>query len=218
MITDDYDEDLSNIVNLLGPLERQSSRVDGVLDFLISEYNPHIHNITAPPPGYADVLAHSMTSANPKFKRVLSKRGESSLKKIIYDPSVHKQEMCPITQTDFDYGDQVTELPCAHYFDTEAIDHWLKHEKAECPVCRMMLDNDEVGNSDDDHDANDHDANDHDANDHSSLVAERITLFNSLSRISDAHPFGPRLGMEHFVNAQDDDDLQTAIITSLLNV
>ena len=239
MITDDFDDNFPSIMNLFRPDIRPSTRADGVIDFLISEYNtneisrqlyrplsmPNIvlpfNNLINPPSEFTDILAHTLTSEKPKFKKVISERGMSSLKKVIYDQSVHKQEMCPITQTEFNNGDHVTELPCGHYFDPDAIDHWLKHEKAECPVCRMMLDNDEVENTDASaHDASAHDASAHDASTHdqSSLVAERTILFDALSRISNTHPFGPRPGMEHFVYTQDDEDLQGAIIRSLLNV
>ena len=166
---------------------------------------------------YEHTLTNSFATAEPKFKKVLSQRGEASLKKITYDPSIHTQDMCPITQTTFEPGDELTELPCKHYFENEGIEHWLKHEKAECPVCRMQLDHEELEHHD--HDNAREDARDNDR-DHDELTLgnERITLFNSLSRISNPHPFGPRRGMEYFVGEQDNDDLQTAIIASLLDI
>ena len=165
------------------------------------------------PSGIRNALNRSFMTSKPRYKNVLSKDGEASLKRVIYDPAIHKQDMCPITQTPFESGDEVTELPCNHYFETDAIEHWLKEEKAECPVCRMKLKHIEKTNADHAGHADHADHADHET----SFVAERMMLYNSLSRITDAHPFGPRQGMEYFVGERDDNDLQTAIIASLLD-
>lgn len=166
---------------------------------------------------YENVLANSFASCKPKYKKVLSNQGEKSLKKLKYDPSIHKQEMCPITQNTFECGDEVTELPCKHYFENDAIEHWLKHEKAECPVCRMTLEHDEAEVEHDD-DAEIDDQNQNQPTRNIALAAERLRLYNSLMRTSENHPFGPRQGMEHFIGEQDNDDLHTAIIASLLDI
>ena len=211
--------------------------IDSVLDFLSSEYNTtnttnttiasgntlyrplSMPNIILPiqnltyQPGLRNAMNRSFMSSNPRYKNVLSKDGEASLKRVIYRHGIHAQEMCPITQTPFESGDEITELPCNHYFETEAIEHWLKKEKAECPVCRMKLEHIEETN-DADHAVVDADH----AIDQTPFLAERMMLYNSLSRISRAHPFGPREGMEYFVGERDDNDLQTAIISSLLDV
>lgn len=47
--------------------------------------------------------------------------------------------MCPITQSEFDEGDDVLALPCGHAFLKDAIQTWLETESAECPVCRHAL-------------------------------------------------------------------------------
>ena len=49
-------------------------------------------------------------------------------------------DTCPILQTEFEDNEEITQLPCNHCFNTEAILHWLKKEKAECPICRVELD------------------------------------------------------------------------------
>ena len=138
------------------------------------------------------------------------------MEKITYDSSVHKQDMCPITQSQFESGDELTRLPCHHYFETDAVEHWLKNEKAECPVCRLKLEHVEETIEEDD---NDNDNDNDNERDPLQFATERMMLYNSLSRISDTHPFGPREGIEYFVRERDgDDDLQTAIIASLLDV
>ena len=52
--------------------------------------------------------------------------------------------MCPIMQTDLENGMTVIQLECKHCFIPEAINKWLKEEKAECPVCRFALDSKEI--------------------------------------------------------------------------
>ena len=146
----------------------------------------------------AHILATSFDT-KPKYKHVLSKRGETSLNKITYDPAKHQQTMCPITQNTFEAGDELIELPCKHYFEPDAIEHWLKKEKAECPICRMKLEHVEAEHVEAE-----------------PLYYSQLRLLNSLSRIADPHPFGPRRGIESLLNEQDDDDLQIAIIASIL--
>ena len=172
---------------------------------------------------YENILATSLGSFNPVYKKVLSKEGEAQLKRIKYDPSIHKQNICPITQNEFKPGDEVTELPCNHYFEHEAIEHWLKHEKAECPVCRLKLEANEerVTEQTSEQINNEYNENNDDeerANSIISLATNRMHLYNSLMRSSENHPFGPRRGMEYLIGEQDTDDLQTAIIASLLDV
>ena len=74
-----------------------------------------------------------------KFKNVLSEEGEKQIKRVKYDPDLHKNHMCPIYHTDFTKDTIVTQLPCNHIFSPEGIDRWLKNENAICPVCRFKL-------------------------------------------------------------------------------
>ena len=39
---------------------------------------------------------------------------------------------------------EIIKLPCDHCFIPEAIEKWVKEEKAICPVCRYTLDSKEV--------------------------------------------------------------------------
>ncbi len=74
-----------------------------------------------------------------KFKNVLSEEGEKQIKKLKYDPHLHKNHICPIYHTEFTKDTIVSELPCNHIFSPEGIDRWLKDENAICPVCRFKL-------------------------------------------------------------------------------
>ena len=42
------------------------------------------------------------------------------------------------------HHEKITQLPCKHIFETEAIKTWLKEESNSCPVCRYELDFKEV--------------------------------------------------------------------------
>lgn len=74
-----------------------------------------------------------------KFKNVLSKEGEKQIKRVKYDPNLHKNHMCPIYHIEFTKDTIVSQLPCNHIFSPEGIDRWLKNENAICPVCRFKL-------------------------------------------------------------------------------
>lgn len=78
------------------------------------------------------------------YKKVLSKEGENSVKKVIYKKDTFPNDSCPVTLTDFKEGDEVSQLPCGHIFVPEAVIKWLKDEKASCPVCRKPLASKEV--------------------------------------------------------------------------
>ena len=188
----------------------------------------------------SEALAASF-NMKPRYKKVLSDEGEGLLEKVLYDPSVHQNDRCPILHIDFEEGDEVTQLPCKHCFESDAIKRWLKDEKAECPVCRLELKSKEVKIGKDLDDFSDDEADDGEPPVHSStsdddevsqlprppaptplrMSAGRLRLIESLARSMQPmqHPFGPRNGpqmMAHIVNDQDDDDdLQRAIMASL---
>ncbi len=186
----------------------------------------------------SEALAASF-EMKPRYKKVLSEEGEGSLEKVAYDPEVHQNDRCPILHIEFEKGDDVTQLPCKHCFESDAIKRWLKDEKAECPVCRLELKSKEVkiGKGLEEYDSDDEEppvpAPTSEDDDQEPVPARppeptpvrmntnRIRLIESLARSihPGPHPFGPRNGpqmMAHIVNDQDDDDdLQRAIMASL---
>ena len=146
------------------------------------------------------------------YKFVLSDEGAASLEDKKYSTEECSNDSCPITRAAFEEGDEVTELPCGHCFNPDAITRWLKDEKAECPVCRYALKSKEVKNEY--------------AQSADSEAAEirnaRIALLNSLARTRNAvHPFGPRLPpivhrhASMMVSNEDNAELQEAILRSL---
>lgn len=48
-------------------------------------------------------------------------------------------EICGVCLVDFDEGDEMRVLPCAHYFHRDCIDHWLLHSATMCPTCKCEL-------------------------------------------------------------------------------
>jgi hypothetical protein len=95
----------------------------------------------------------NMSNYEEPVKKVISEEGMATLKSIIFDPNNKEEtilnETCPITQTKFEVGDEIKKLPCNHCFSTPEIIWWLKNEKAECPICRKMLDYDLMFDNDD---------------------------------------------------------------------
>jgi hypothetical protein len=85
--------------------------------------------------------------------------------------------------TEFEENQNIISLPCSHYFEPDAINKWVREEKAECPVCRFKLHAKEVKI----------DEKNYTREDVYSLInlyRSRVNLINSLSRVSYAYnPF-----------------------------
>lgn len=78
------------------------------------------------------------------YKNVLSDKGESDIKSVVYKKGEFPNDNCPVTLIDFEEGHEVSQLPCGHIFEKEAVLKWLKDENASCPVCRKPLASKEV--------------------------------------------------------------------------
>ena len=101
---------------------------------------PPFSSSMIPPNNVRDALEDSFRTDKAVYKSVLSEDGEDSIKHVPYDPTIHTEtKCCPITQVDFVEGGLISELPCGHVFDTDAILKWLKNENAICPCCRYEL-------------------------------------------------------------------------------
>lgn len=88
-------------------------------------------------------LLYTTLNQKNKFKRVLSEKGKTQIKKVKFS-STMKNDKCPILLDKFNEGDDVSVLPCEHVFTPSAIEEWLNDEQANCPVCRFELDSKEI--------------------------------------------------------------------------
>ena len=91
-------------------------------------------------------ILNSSLLEKPSYKKILSKKGENQLKKVIYDDKKYETKECVISMNEFKNGEEIIELPCKHIFNKESIETWLKEESSRCPVCRFELDFKEVKN------------------------------------------------------------------------
>jgi DNA-directed RNA polymerase subunit M/transcription elongation factor TFIIS len=146
----------------------------------------------------ASMLFQELSNLPPVYNNIdIDNEMEQIMNSSLYDNSVYKQvidddeldkiiqttkkysttkkkslnDVCPIIQTEFEDEQNIIKLYCNHYFDADAIIHWLKEEKSECPVCRykfkskeIKIENNQIINNE--------------------LQRTRENLINSLSRIS----------------------------------
>lgn len=130
------------------------------------------------------ILNSSLNNDRFIYKYILSEEGETQLKTIKFTKELRDiNNICPITSLEFEDNQNIISLPCNHYFDPEAINKWLREEKAECPVCRFKLHAKEVKIDDKNYIRED-------INSLINLYRSRINLMNSLARVSYAYnPF-----------------------------
>ena len=124
-----------------------------------------------------DVLNSSL---NDKFtyKYILSEEGEAQLTPIKFTNELRAiNNICPITSLEFEDNQTIISLPCSHYFEPDAINKWVREEKAECPVCRFKLHSKEVKIDEKNYTRED-------LNSLFNLYRSRTNLINALSRIS----------------------------------
>jgi len=122
---------LDNVFTLLGSTNRIRNRIIHDSDELSLSSN---------------ILNQSFQQDKSKYKNVISDEGKEELKTVKYskENADIKNDTCPILHTPFEEGEEITQLPCNHCFDTNSITIWLQNEKAECPVCRYKLSSKEI--------------------------------------------------------------------------
>lgn len=137
------DNTLNNVFNDINPLLLNTNRGDNI--FNISDiFTNLINNTVNTESSLNGVLNNSFNDDKSKFKKVLSDKGKTQLKKYLFKDSSKANNSCPIFHQEFNEEDEIVELPCKHCFIPEAIEKWLLEEHASCPVCRFELDNKEV--------------------------------------------------------------------------
>lgn len=158
-----------------------------------------------------------------KFKNVLSEEGEKQIKKIKYDPDIHKNHMCPIYHIEFTKDTIVSQLPCNHIFSPEGIDRWLKNENAICPVCRFKLLSCEKKNADEEtaireteREASNSNTEGYILNDISyNLEFPILTNINTINNINLLNRFSYIISQEMIL--QEEENFQESVLNSILN-
>ena len=86
---------------------------------------------------------NSLIISHPELKRkdkdtdtIIKFLPVSEVKEISKNNNVNNK--CIICLSEFELGDQVSALPCAHVFHTECIASWLK-KHCQCPVCKFEI-------------------------------------------------------------------------------
>tara|TARA_B110000285_G_scaffold235483_2_gene317506 strand:+ start:50 stop:868 length:819 start_codon:yes stop_codon:yes gene_type:complete len=140
------------------------------------------------------ILNDSLLMRNTPYKKIISEKGVEDLKSIKYNKESCEQHSCCITFEDFEEGQDITQLPCKHIFDPQAINTWLKEESNKCPVCRFELDyievkddeenEDEEENEEDEDEDNDEDNEEDNEEENSTTVDGYNQLFNTIGFIN----------------------------------
>ena len=166
---------------------------------------------------YTMALAASLNEEN-AYKNVLSEEGETQLLERTFTEADKQQGTCPIMHVPFENGDKITELPCGHIFDPDAIRKWLKDEKAECPVCRYKMKSTEIKNE----------TTTERTDGNNDIINGRNSFISNLRRVNNIpvpqiylgasqHPFGPSTErIASIVHEEDDaNDLMRSILTTI---
>jgi len=102
---------------------------------------------------FINILQNSLYEKN-KYKKVISEKGLNELKTIIFKDDEQDIKECAITQEKFKENQEISQLPCKHIFEKDAILTWLKEESNSCPICRFELDFKEIREKCDDESVN----------------------------------------------------------------
>ncbi|GFZ49583.1 hypothetical protein JCM24511_07703 [Saitozyma sp. JCM 24511] len=91
--------------------------------------------------GFDQVLEQLMQAAGPQGPLPASDVVIEGLPRFKVDEKALEQSQfkdCPVCKDDFEIGDEVMRIPCAHIFHVDCLQPWLK-VNGSCPVCRFSL-------------------------------------------------------------------------------
>jgi len=128
-------QDISAAAAVLQPLTTPS---------LFTFPHPVFTTQTFPTTGNLSSIMERSFQEKPRYKQVLSDKGEEQITYKKYTKEDDTNAICAITREEFSIGDDIAILPCDHVFCKEAINQWLQTKKAECPICRFKLESKEV--------------------------------------------------------------------------
>jgi hypothetical protein len=85
---------------------------------------------------HVSVLQASLNQSLPRRPRPTSAFGLDS---ILHIRMLNEESLeCPISADTLARGEWVSRMPCGHYFATESLSKWIRHNHT-CPVCRFEL-------------------------------------------------------------------------------
>ena len=129
---------LDEFMNIF-PMPPRRQEVNMSFNPFLNHINPIFDNSNN---SWENILRNSFIQRNP-YKKVTTDKAIENIKKVKFNNSFEQKE-CPITMMEFKEGEEISELPCKHVFNTQAITRWLKDENYKCPVCRYEMENKEV--------------------------------------------------------------------------
>lgn len=179
------DNSLNNIFNDINPLLLNTDRDESIFGVNINDiFSNLINNTINSQNNLNGILNNSFNNDKSIYKKVLSDKGKTQLKKCLFKDSSKTNNSCPIFHQEFTEEDEIIELPCKHCFVPEAIEKWLNEEQAICPVCRFELDSKEVkikknrNNENNEIDSDDEEDGDEDEDDYERLM--QLAILESL--------------------------------------
>ena len=137
--TNELNIDFFNEFMNIFPMPPRTQNIQTTFNPLLDHINPIFDYSNN---SWENILRNSFIQRNP-YKKVTTDKAIENIKKIKFNDSFEQKE-CPITMMEFEEGEEISELPCKHIFNTQAINRWLKEENYKCPVCRYEMDNKEV--------------------------------------------------------------------------
>ena len=139
-----FDNSLNNVFNEINPMLMNSNNDNPFTINLDEVFSNLINNTINTQSNLNGILNNSFDNDKSIYKKVLSDKGKTQLKKCLFKDSSKTNNSCPIFHQEFTEEDEIIELPCKHCFVPEAIEKWLNEEQAACPVCRFELDSKEI--------------------------------------------------------------------------
>ena len=137
--TNDLNIDFFNEFMNIFPMPPRRQNIQTTFNPFVDHINPVFDYSNN---SWENILRNSFIQRNP-YKKVTTDAAIENIKKVKFNNSFEQKE-CPITMMEFEEGEEISELPCKHVFNTQAINRWLKEENYKCPVCRYEMDNKEV--------------------------------------------------------------------------
>lgn len=139
------DNEINNAMNRLqDEILNNSNFQNSIRNIFSTEWPDSSFNLNQITTNTLNNVLNSSLSDKPKYKYIISEKGLEEIKNENYSKLLQTNSFCPITQIEFVEGMKISQLPCSHCFNNEAIIKWVSEEKAECPVCRYKMDSIEV--------------------------------------------------------------------------